>query len=220
MSRQAPDRAGTAPERGSPALGSASVPGALAPPPARRATLRRRALAFVGLVAAPAATLTWVVQPVRVTSDSMSPTLTPGQQVLLLKQPWAGTVARGDVVVLDGARWSERAAAAVASGGVVGLSADRVDAAVRTVRDTSLVKRVVGIGGDTVELDDGALVVNGTRVVEPFVDLESVDGVWFGPVTVPPDAVFVLGDARATSVDSRDLGAVALDAVEGRVVGP
>jgi signal peptidase I len=176
--------------------------------------------AFVGVVAVPAATLTWVVQPVRVTSDSMSPTLTPGQHVLLLKQPWAGTVARGDVVVLDGDRWSERAAAAAASGGVVGLSPDRVDAAVRTVRDTSLVKRVVGVGGDTVELDDGALVVNGTRVVEPFVDLESVDGVWFGPVTVPSDAVFVLGDARATSVDSRDLGAVALDAVEGRVVGP
>ncbi len=167
-----------------------------------------------------AATLTWVVQPVRVTSDSMTPTLTPGQQVLLLKQPWAGSVGRGDLVVLDGRRWAEGATAALATGGVVGLSPDRVDAAVRSVRGTSLVKRVVGIGGDTVELDDGALVVNGTRVVEPFVDLESVDGVWFGPVTVPPDAVFVLGDARASSIDSRDLGAVAVDAVEGRVVGP
>ncbi|NUR14940.1 MAG: signal peptidase I [Dermatophilaceae bacterium] len=173
----------------------------------------------VGVVAtALAATLTWVLQPVRVTSDSMTPTLTPGDQVLLLKQPWAGAVGRGDVVVLDGSRWSETAAAAAADG-VVGLSPDRVDAAVRTVRGTSLVKRVVGIGGDTVELDDGALVVNGTRVDEPFVDLESVDGVWFGPVTVPRDAVFVLGDARATSVDSRDLGAAGLDAVEGRVLG-
>ncbi|MFM6851313.1 MAG: signal peptidase I [Terrabacter sp.] len=171
------------------------------------------------LAAAVAATLTWVVQPVRVASDSMSPTLTPGDQVLLLKQPWAGPVARGDVVVLDGSRWSDRATAAASSGGAVGLSPERVDAAVRAVRGTSMVKRVVGLGGDTVELADGALVVNGTSMVEPFVDLESVDGVWFGPVTVPADAVFVLGDARGGSVDSRDLGAAGLDAVEGRVLG-
>jgi signal peptidase I len=165
-------------------------------------------------------TLTWVVQPVRVSSESMVPTLEPGSHVLLLKQPWAGAVARGDVVVLDGTRWSERAAASAAAGGVDGLSPDRVGAAVAVVRGTSLVKRVVGLGGDTVELDDGALVVNGAPVPEPFVDLESVDGVWFGPVTVPPGAVFVMGDARASSVDSRDLGVAGLDSIEGRVVTP
>lgn len=175
----------------------------------------------MGVVAtALAATLTWVAQPVRVSSDSMTPTLEPGEQVLLLKKPWAGPVARGDVVVLDGTRWAETATAATAAGGVVGLSPDRVDAAARAVRGTSLVKRVVGVGGDTVELDDGALVVNGAPVVEPFVDLESVDGVWFGPVTVPTGAVFLLGDARASSVDSRDLGAADLDTVEGRVLNP
>ncbi|MFD1052948.1 signal peptidase I [Terrabacter terrigena] len=186
-----------------------------------RALARHHRAVAAGLVAAAVgATLAWVVQPVRVSSDSMTPTLTSGEHVLLLKQPWAGPVARGDVVVLDGTSWAQAAAAAVAAGGADGLSPDRVDAAVRTVRGTSLVKRVVGVAGDTVELDDGALVVNGRLVVEPFVDLESVDGVWFGPVTVPTDAVFVMGDARASSIDSRDLGVARLDAVEGRVVSP
>ncbi len=160
------------------------------------------------------ATMTWVVEPLRVRSDSMSPTLAAGDHVLLLKTPWAGTIHRGDIVVLDGTGWADRAG----KDGPVGQSRDGIDAAARIVRDTSLVKRVVGVGGDTVGLEDGVLVLNGAAVPEPFVDLESVDGVWFGPVTVPADAVFVMGDARSTSVDSRDLGPAPLDVVEGRVV--
>ena len=190
-----------------------------APPESFGRLGRHRRTVALGVVAgALVATLVWVAQPVRVSSDSMTPTLAPGDHVLLLRQPWAGTITRGDVVVLDGTRWSEAATARAAAGGVDGLSPERVDAAVRVVRGTSLVKRVVGVAGDTVELDDGVLVVNGTPVPEPFVDLESVDGVWFGPVAVPPDAVFVLGDARASSVDSRDLGTAGLDTIEGRVV--
>jgi len=178
----------------------------------------RRAVAVALVAGAVAATLTWVVEPVRVSSDSMVPTLPPGDHVLLLKQPWAGAVERGQIVVLDGTEWAQEVAAQTLAGSVDPPSRDRIDAAVQAVRGSSLVKRVVGVGGDTVALEDGALVVNGAFVPEPFVDLESVDGVWFGPVTVPPDAVFVMGDARSSSVDSRVLGPARLDAIEGRVL--
>ncbi|WP_374970015.1 signal peptidase I [Terrabacter sp. BE26] len=151
----------------------------------------------------------WVVEPVRVTSDSMSPTLSPGDRVVLLRSPWAGTVSRGDVVVV-GPGWAERAERAASS---------RSEAA-QAPTDTSWVKRVVALGGDAVGLEDGRLVVNGAPAVEPWVDEESMDGVWFGPVTVPAGAVFVMGDDRARSVDSRVLGPVLLDELDGRVVTP
>ena len=60
----------------------------------------------------------WVVEPVRVTSDSMSPTLSAGDHVILLRTPWAGTVSRGDVVVV-GPGWAERAASTTNAGAQV-----------------------------------------------------------------------------------------------------
>lgn len=84
----------------------------------------------------------------------------------------------------------------------------------------SFVKRVVAIGGDVVGLEDGELVVNGVHVPEPWVDTESVDGVWFGPVAVPTGALFLMGDDRARSVDTSDLGPARLEDVDGRVLTP
>jgi signal peptidase I len=85
-------------------------------------------------------------------------------------------------------------------------------------RDGSLlVKRAVALGGDTVGIEDGVLVVNDERVCEPGVDPALVDGMFFGPVTVPDDSVFLLGDHRDGSIDSREFGAVPLSAVVGEV---
>jgi signal peptidase I len=80
------------------------------------------------------------------------------------------------------------------------------------------VKRVVALGGQTVSLDDAVLHVDGVAVDEPQVDLSRIDGTWFGPVTVPDGSVFVMGDSRGVSIDSRTYGAVPLDDIEGRVV--
>jgi signal peptidase I len=80
------------------------------------------------------------------------------------------------------------------------------------------VKRVVALAGQTVALEDAVLHVDGVAVDEPQVDLSRIDGTWFGPVTVPDDAVFVMGDARAGSIDSRVYGAVPVQDVVGRVV--
>ena len=59
------------------------------------------------------------------------------------------------------------------------------------------IKRVVAVGGQQVAIRDAELYVDGTLVREPQVDLSRIDGLWFGPVTVPERTVFVLGDARA-----------------------
>ena len=80
-----------------------------------------------------------------------------------------------------------------------------------------LVKRIVALGGQVVEIRDGVLFVDGRRRNEPYVDHSRVDGFFFGPARVPRGAVFVLGDNRATSEDSRDFGAVPRSGLIGRV---
>jgi signal peptidase I len=80
-----------------------------------------------------------------------------------------------------------------------------------------LVKRVVALGGDQVAIEDGVLVVDGEPVCEPAIDPSRLDGVWFGPVTVPAGEIFLLGDDRGSSIDSRDFGTVPAADVAGLV---
>jgi signal peptidase I len=150
---------------------------------------RIRRLLPAGLVALLVLVLVFVAEPMRIPSSSMAPTLRPGDQVLLNKLAYRfGSPRRGDLAVFRSPEDGE----------------------------TSL-KRVVALPGDSVGIEDGVLVVDGRPQREPFVDHRTVDSVYFGPVVVPPGHVFVLGDNRADSRDSRDFGAVDEDLLEGRV---
>lgn len=113
------------------------------------------------------------------------------------------TIAAGDLVIL------QRGGAAVHQMDVVAV--EHPDTGVL------LVKRAVALGGDRVAIEDGVLVVNGVAVCEPTIDAARLDGVWFGPVTVPSGEVFLLGDDRAGSVDSRTFGTVGAADVAGLV---
>lgn len=130
-----------------------------------------------------------LVEPVVVRQVSMEPTLVDGDTALVSKWcRWAGTWGRGDVV------------------------------AVRSPVDGELlVKRIVATAGQRVGLRDGRLAVDG-RAAPPDTDFEAIDGTYFGPVRVPARAVFVMGDNRFGSVDSRVFGPVDEDAVVGCVV--
>ncbi|MGY2065464.1 signal peptidase I [Blastococcus sp. SYSU DS0619] len=128
------------------------------------------------------------LQLVRVASGSMAPTLDDGEPVLVLR--WPVSVDRWDVVVAT----------------PPGPDAEPV------------VKRVVALGGESVAVEDGVLVVDGRAVCEPWSDPAHLDGVWFGPVRVPDGSVFLLGDERGGSIDSRVFGPVGEDRVAGVVV--
>ena len=130
-----------------------------------------------------------VAEPRQVASESMEPTLHPGTVVLVDKLgPRLGGVRRDDVVVFASPQDGQES-----------------------------VKRVVAVAGQHVAIRDADLYVDDVLVEEPQVDHSRIDGLWFGPVTVPDRAVFVLGDARSGSVDSRVYGAVPLGAIHGRV---
>ncbi|MFB7338377.1 signal peptidase I, partial [Streptomyces adustus] len=143
------------------------------------------------LLVVPAALLvagTFLVEPVRVESTSMEPTLLAGDHLLVDDRAYRDAPpGRGDLVVFDGS-------------------------------DGTLVKRVVAVAGDTVAIEDGVLEVDGRAVEEPAVDPRTVDGMYFGPARVPDGTVFVLGDNRRHSVDSRQFGPVPVTKVTGRVI--
>lgn len=78
------------------------------------------------------------------------------------------------------------------------------------------IKRIVALEGDVVEIKNGQLYVNDRLREEPYLDSEHVPD--FGPALVPLDHVFVLGDNRLDSMDSRDpaVGYVSLERIEGK----
>ena len=81
--------------------------------------------------------------------------------------------------------------------------------------------RVIAVGGDTVNIDSRGLLVNGAYQQEQGITDETTqvaDGVTF-PLTVPQDAVFLLGDNRDEAVDSRIVGCVPVDQTFGKVIG-
>jgi signal peptidase I len=81
--------------------------------------------------------------------------------------------------------------------------------------DKTLIKRVIGLPGETIEVRDGHVLIDGSALEEPWVAYYG--GRDYPPGLVPEDHVFVLGDNRPVSRDSRAIGPVPLARVEGRV---
>jgi signal peptidase I len=142
----------------------------------------------------------FVAQPYQVQQNSMERTLEPGQYVLVDKlSPRWDAFNRGDVIVFSPPpSW--------------------------TTEDTPFIKRVIGLPGDTVEVrDDGIVYVNATALDEPYT-FKNAEGV-NEPTTasgdqqrwvVPAGQLFVMGDHRQKSADSRVFGPIEISRVIGR----
>ncbi|MFZ5428134.1 MAG: signal peptidase I [Thermodesulfobacteriota bacterium] len=146
---------------------------------------------------------TFVVQAFKIPSESMVETLLVGDHLLVtkfaydVKVPFSGKSVykmddpkHGDIIVFE---FPEN-------------------------REIDYIKRIVGLPGDTIELRDNVLYRNGKAVDEPYKRLDKTPGPksTFGPVTVPADKFFTLGDNRDHSMDSRFWGFVPRDYIRGK----
>jgi signal peptidase I len=84
--------------------------------------------------------------------------------------------------------------------------------------DRRLIKRVIGVQGDLLNMIDGRLYRNGAIVDEPYAQGSTYPLGTQVPYTVPEGKVFVMGDNRENSMDSRDLGPVSISSLEGKAV--
>ena len=146
----------------------------------------------------------------RVPTGSMEPTVHVGDRIVVAKAAYGLRVpltedyaahfsgpARGDVVVL------------------LPPEGDRYDSVADDIAGTVLLKRVVAVEGDVVEVRAGIVLIDGKRD-DAHASLSEGTGPDFGPVRVPEGKILVLGDNRGNSRDGRFFGFVDRDRVVGR----
>lgn len=138
---------------------------------------------------------TWVIQPYVIPTGSMLPTIQLSDQVLANKFIYSfQKPARGDIVVFDNPTQDPMA--------------------------LTLIKRVIATGGQKVDLQNGKVVVDGTALVEPYIYGQPSDPLMGSrikfPVDIPKDYVWLMGDNRTESQDSRWFGPVSTTAIHGK----
>jgi signal peptidase I len=159
----------------------------------------------------------FVAQAFTIPSASMSPQLFPGDRVLVSKLAYPMHDAnRGDIVVFDCPPDASCADGVDDSSLVIrGLHGWLEAVGLRAPSTEEYIKRVVALPGETVEGRSGDVYIDGRRLVEPYLPA-SVTTSDFGPVEVGAIELWVLGDNRTNSSDSRVFGPVELDTVVGR----
>ncbi len=135
--------------------------------------------------------IVFLYQPVKVEGTSMMPCLQDQERIFVNKFVYRlEPIERGDIVVF------------------------------RYPRDPSksYIKRVIGVAGDHIRIDDGRVYVNGRQLNEDYVPPPYEDDRSYPDVVVPPHSFFVLGDHRSMSNDSRDFGPVKESFIYGKAV--
>ena len=155
-----------------------------------------------------------VVQAFFIPSESMVPTLKVGDRVLVEKIGYLfHDPRRGDVVVFEKDLDTDTADDGSFWGGIV--DGVRSLFGFPTGSDQDFIKRVIAVGGDTIEGRDGLVYVNGRPIEEPYIPSDVVNGP-FARFEVPEGQLFVMGDNRENSDDSRSFGSIPVDEVVGR----
>lgn len=167
---------------------------------------------------------TFVIQAFKIPSGSMEDTLLIGDHIIVSKFSYGLQVPKPAMIKVFGTAVPFFETKLVTSWGGV----ERGDVVVFRFpgdRSKDYIKRVVGVPGDRVEVRDKAVWVNGEKWVDPYgvnkgglYGEEVEKNISFGPYTVPEGSVFVMGDNRDRSYDSRYWGPVPIHDLKGRAI--
>ena len=164
------------------------------------------------------------VKPYRIPSPSMLPTLKPGQRILVdrFSHRLGGDPALGDVTVFLPPKGAETGTCGHAGEGPFYAGGPETRHAcslpTKTRSDTTFVKRVVGMPGDTIAIQNGHVIRNGKLAREPFASACPGAECNLAPITIPRGSYFLMGDNRGNSDDSRFWGPVPRDWIIGKAV--
>ena len=183
-------------------------------PPGRKTVAREYFESLVIAVILALFVRTWVFQAFKIPSGSMEPNLLIGDHLIVNKMAFAPTATAVERAVLP--------RRAIRRGDIIVFKSPEEP-------DRDLIKRVIGLPGDRLELRRKRMYVNGNRIDEPYVqflepladDAPSKPGDLreeYGPVTVPDGQYFMMGDNRDNSQDSRYWGFLPMSYVKGRAL--
>lgn len=167
---------------------------------------------------------TYIFRISKVDGDSMLQTYHSGETVFVSKLPYVfGDVEKNDVIILDSSLKERTFFTDIYES----LKYNAISYKLFDVKqpDKYFIKRVIAVGGDTLQIKEDGVYVNGKLLDEPYVNNErkpiytSVSEELKNGVTVPDDHIFVMGDNRNVSRDSRNIGFVPVNDVIGKVIG-
>ena len=158
----------------------------------------------------------FLIQAFFIPSESMVPTLEVGDRVFVNKLVYdIGDVHRGDVIVFENPHPGEGI-----DRGLIGGFAHWLGEGIGVAQpeNEDFIKRVVGLPGETLEIRDNVVYIDGKPLDEPYLTAEAKDHNGDYPLTeIPAGSFFVMGDNRGNSADSRyGLGFVPIDRIIGR----
>ncbi len=156
----------------------------------------------------------FLVKPYRIPSESMVPTLAVGQRVLVNRTAYdfGGTPKRNDIVVFHPPTGANDNECGVTS--AEGAACSRPTPERMTGQGDTFIKRVIGVPGDRLSIEDGFARINGKLQGQSFIKpCQQGDPQcdYPTPITIPPDHYFMMGDNRGASDDSRFWGPVPKD---------
>jgi len=159
---------------------------------------------------------TAVFATTQVRQTSMQETLLEGQHLFVEKWSYAfGDPSRGDIIVFLKDKYPKNYPDKVR---IFFKDVSDILKPVEEKTNIRLVKRVIGIPGDEVDIRNGRVYVNGEELPEPYITGETLQREFSFPVTVPEGKYIVLGDNRMVSSDSRSFGFVDRSQIEGKAV--
>ena len=173
------------------------------------------------------ATRFYLVTSSVVKQESMYSTLEENQRVILsrLTRTKKGNYERGDIVTFE-APSEIKQGTSVDTSNLIAIynyepegTIDRFIYYVLEIGKVSYIKRIIGVEGDLIQIIDGEVYLNGEKLKEEYLrDGVDTKAVYYNELIVPEGCVYVMGDNRNESMDSRIFGCVPIEKIEGKVV--